>query len=114
MTLFSDFVRATRIAKGFTLVYGATLLGVSASYLRDIERGSRELTDDKIDVMAEVYGIDRDLLYYLAGRFAPDLRNLDPKIMEYRLFLLREDIETVRKLMRDPVTVQREYRNAQY
>lgn len=107
-TLFSDYVRSVRIDKNIGLMQAATELGVEPSYLRDIERGSREVSDDVIEKMAGVYGEERDLLFYLAGRFAPELRNHDPKIMAYRLFLLREDIETVRGLMRDPLEVRRE------
>lgn len=54
---------------------------ISPQYLNDIEHDRRSPSSDRmVQQFAEALGIDRDWLYYLAGRFPDDIR--DKKLSE--------------------------------
>lgn len=50
-------------------------VAISPQYLNDIEHDRRSPSSDHmVQQFADVLGIDRDWLYYLAGRFPEDVR----------------------------------------
>jgi len=51
----------------------AEVLGISASYLSDIEHGNRGVTVELIARCAEALKVDSDILYFHAGLLAPDM-----------------------------------------
>ena len=54
---------------------------ISPQYLNDIEHDRRSPSSDRmVQQFADALGIDRDWLYYLAGRFPDDIR--DKKLSE--------------------------------
>ena len=54
---------------------------ISPQYLNDIEHDRRSPSSDRmVQQFADALGIDRDWLYYLAGRFPEDVR--DKKLSE--------------------------------
>jgi transcriptional regulator with XRE-family HTH domain len=49
---------------------------ISPQYLNDIEHDRRSPSSDRmVQQFADALGIDRDWLYYLAGRFPEDIRD---------------------------------------
>ena len=73
----------------------AGFIGVSPQEVCDIELGRRTPSDKVIDSIAKVLAFDRDLLYYLLGRIAPDLqgkRDVDQALARFRRDLSRDPI----------------------
>lgn len=61
----SPFLRAERVARGFTIEQFSTEVGISRQYLSDIEAGRRLLKrrPDLIKKMADVLGVPVTKLY---------------------------------------------------
>lgn len=55
----------------------AAALNLSPQYLHDIEAGTRNPTSDAfIETVHATLGISQDLLYFAAGKFPPNLREV--------------------------------------
>jgi transcriptional regulator with XRE-family HTH domain len=65
---------------------------ISPQYLNDIEHDRRSPSSDRmVQQFADVLGINRDWLYYLAGRFPEDVRvrNLTEKEVTHAMLAFR-------------------------
>ena len=72
---FGKYIRAKRLAMGYNLDQFATLSGISLGYLSLIERGKRNPPKtEKINVIADLLGVRRDNLLYLAKRLPNDVQ----------------------------------------
>ncbi|CAE6779018.1 helix-turn-helix domain-containing protein [Nitrospira defluvii] len=81
MTTFGLAISQARKDKGWALKDLASRVlredgnAISPQYLNDIEHDRRSPSSDHmVKQFAEALGIDRDWLYYLAGRFPEDVR----------------------------------------
>ena len=78
---FGDFIARKREEKDITLREMASMMGVSAPFVSDVEKDRRNPYDferlDKLAGILELSGDERDLMFDLAGRkrntVAPDL-----------------------------------------
>ena len=78
---FGTCLREKRTAKGYTLRKFAALVGVSATYLSQVEQEHvMTPTADRIKRMAEILDENADVLIALAGRLPDDLTAI---IMEH-------------------------------
>lgn len=84
---FGSAISDARKAKGWALKDLAARVRreddepISPQYLNDIEHDRRSPSSDRmVQQFADALGIDRDWLYYLAGRFPDDIR--DKKLSE--------------------------------
>jgi transcriptional regulator with XRE-family HTH domain len=75
---FGDLLRATRVAKGYTLRKFAELVDVSPTYLSQIEQGKveRPPTAERVRAMAMALGQNADEWIALAGRVPDDVREI--------------------------------------
>ena len=71
MTLGS-YIRAKRKEHGLQMTQLAQELGVSLSLMHDFEKGRRQAVRF-LPALAQILQLDLDYLYYLAGRWPPDL-----------------------------------------
>ncbi len=76
--VFGDLLRATRIAKGYSLRKFAGMADMSPTYLSQIEQGKSKLppTAARVRTMAELLGQDPDEWTALAGRVPEDLTDI--------------------------------------
>ncbi|ANL43363.1 MULTISPECIES: helix-turn-helix domain-containing protein [Rhizobium] len=79
---FGSAISVARKAKGWALKDLAARVRreddepISPQYLNDIEHDRRSPSSDRmVQQFADALGIDRDWLYYLAGRFPDDIRD---------------------------------------
>ena len=70
-------LRARRQALGWTQRAVADRVGLSPQYLHDLELDRRGGSDPVLERLAATLGLSAEWLYYLAGRYPPDLRGLD-------------------------------------
>lgn len=71
---FGQYVRRQRMDKGITLRSFAKQLGVSPTYISQIEQGNfSPPAEERVVGMAQLLGEDVDELLALAGRVADDL-----------------------------------------
>jgi transcriptional regulator with XRE-family HTH domain len=84
---FGGAISEARKAQGWALKDLASRVlredeeAISPQYLNDIEHDRRSPSSDRmVQQFADALGIDRDWLYYLAGRFPQDVR--DKKLSE--------------------------------
>jgi len=71
---FGEALREKRVAKGFSLRKFALLVGVSPTYLSQVEQGNVDPpTADRVKRMADLLGENPDEWIALAGRVAEDL-----------------------------------------
>lgn len=76
---FGDVLREKRMAKGISLRKFADQVGVSPTYLSQVEQGNIDPpTAERVRKMAEILGENADELIALAGRVPEDL----PKIIQ--------------------------------
>lgn len=88
---FGDVLRQTRIAKGFSLRKFAELVGVSPTYLSQVEQGNVDPpTAERVKRMAELLGESSDEWIALAGRVPDDLSKIIQKEPTEMPELLRE------------------------
>jgi transcriptional regulator with XRE-family HTH domain len=74
---FGALVREKRTARGISLRKFAELVGVSATYLSQVEQGNCDPpTAERVRRMAEILGENSDELTALAGRVPDDLQRL--------------------------------------
>jgi transcriptional regulator with XRE-family HTH domain len=100
---FGSRLRDKRIAKGFSLRKFAELVGVSPTYLSQVEQGNvQPPTADRVKRMAELLGENPDEWIALAGRVPEDLPPIIQKQPTAMPELLREasglTAEQLRKL----------------
>ena len=71
---FGIRIRQARKVLSLTQKDTARRIGMSAQYLNDIERDRRAPPSDNfIEALADALVIQRDVLYFYAGRLPPDL-----------------------------------------
>jgi transcriptional regulator with XRE-family HTH domain len=74
---FGDILREKRLAKGFSLRKFAELVGVSPTYLSQVEQGNVDSpTAERVKCMAELLGENSDGWIALAGRVPDDLSEI--------------------------------------
>ena len=100
---FGGAISDARKAKGWALKDLATKIlredegPISPQYLNDIEHDRRNPSSDRmVQQFADALGIDRDWLYYLAGRFPDDVRdkNLSSKQVTELMVAFRRKLDT--------------------
>jgi transcriptional regulator with XRE-family HTH domain len=75
---FGDLLRENRVAKNISLRKFAEQVGVSPTYLSQVEQGNMDPpTAERVKKMAEILGVNPDEWVALAGRVPDDL----PKII---------------------------------
>lgn len=100
MNLFGDHIRQRREElkaenRDFSVRKVAARIGVEPSYLSKIERGEQAPpSEEKIKVLAEVLGEDRDVLLALAGKVSSDLQ----EAIRRRPLLFAELIREIRDM----------------
>ncbi|CAN5266795.1 helix-turn-helix transcriptional regulator [soil metagenome] len=108
---FGQALRDIRLEKGFGLRKFAELVGVSPTYLSQVEQGNVDPpTADRVQRMAEILGENPDEWIALAGRVPGDLPEIIQKHTEVpdllravkgltadQLRRLREDAERMKK-----------------
>ncbi len=88
---FGPLVREKRTAKGISLRKFAEMVGVSATYLSQVEQGNCDPpTAERVRRMAEILGENADELTALAGRVPADLTRLLQKHPARLAAFLRE------------------------
>jgi len=99
---FGSAISNARKAKGWALKDLATRVlredeePISPQYLNDIEHNRRSPSSDRmVQQFADALGIDRDWLYYLAGRFPDDIRgkNLSQKQVSEAMVAFRRKLD---------------------
>ena len=94
MKTLGEFIRQRRRELGLfgrevvAAVCNADGTPISIPYLVDLERDRREPSDSVLNQLVTVLRLDADMLFFLEGRGAPDLR------------LGKVDIETLRDALR--------------
>jgi len=72
-----EFIRQTRLTKGYSLREFANMVDVSPTYMSKIERGEfAPPSADKIIVIANKLGLNSDLLLAMAGKLSPELTEM--------------------------------------
>lgn len=99
---FGQFVRDRRTAKELSLRKFAELVGVSPTYLSQVEQGNCDPpTAERVRRMAEILGENADELTALAGRVPDDL----PRILQKQPARLAAFIREVSDLTADQLEV---------
>jgi|SRR3984893_1010613 transcriptional regulator with XRE-family HTH domain len=70
---FGEAVRRQRLAKGLGVRELARALGLSASYISDIEHDRRTPSEIVLRALAHVLGADTDVLMTLSGRLGDEV-----------------------------------------
>jgi len=88
---FGDLLRATRIAKGYSLRKFAELSDTSPTYLSQIEQAKNERppAEERVRRIAELLGQDADEWVALAGRVPEELTDIIKKEPQAMPALLR-------------------------
>jgi len=91
-SVFGDLLRATRIAKGYSLRKFAELVDLSPTYVSQIEQGKLERppTAERVRSMAELLGENTDEWIALVGRVPADLSKIIQRQPTQMPELLRE------------------------
>jgi transcriptional regulator with XRE-family HTH domain len=88
---FGEVLRETRIAKGFGLRKFAEMVGISPTYLSQVEQGKiSPPTTERVTVMAKLLNTDSDAWIGLAGRTPEDVEAIIQKQPSELPQLLRE------------------------
>jgi transcriptional regulator with XRE-family HTH domain len=99
---FGRFVRDRRTAKDLSLRKFAELVGVSPTYLSQVEQGNCDPpTAERVRRMAEILGENADELTALAGRVPDDL----PRLLQKQPARLAAFIREVSDLTADQLEV---------
>ena len=102
---FGQLLREKRIEKGFSLRKFAQLVGVSPTYLSQVEQGNVDPpTADRVNRMAELLGENPDEWIALAGRVPEDL----PEIIQKQSIAVPDLLRAVRGLTADQLRRLRE------
>lgn len=112
-TTFGQFLREKRVEKGFSLRKFAELVGVSPTYLSQVEQDNVDPpTADRVKRMAELLGESVDEATALAGRLTEDLPEIireSPKGVPGLLRAVRGlTVEQLRKLQDDAEKMKKE------
>ena len=95
---FGQFLRDKRVAKGFSLRNFAELVGISPTYLSQVEQDNVDPpTADRVKRMAELLGESVDEWTALAGRLTEDL----PEIIRKEPSAVPDLLRAVRGLTAD-------------
>jgi transcriptional regulator with XRE-family HTH domain len=88
---FGDLLRATRVAKGYSLRKFAELSDTSPTYLSQIEQAKNERppAEERVRRIAELLGQDADEWVALAGRVPEELTDIIKKEPQAMPALLR-------------------------
>ena len=110
---FGQLLREKRVAKGFSLRKFAELVGISPTYLSQVEQDNVDPpTADRVKRMAELLGESVDEWTALAGRLTEDLPDIirqSPTAVPDLLRALRGlTPEQLRKLRDDAERMQKE------
>lgn len=93
MPSFGKTIRKARLEKGYSLNQFAILAGISSAYLSLIERGLiKPPVDSKVKQIADLLGIHRDDLMYLAKRLPEDVQAIVDKDPESVARMIRKNI----------------------
>ncbi len=99
---FGTLVREKRMAKGISLRKFAELVGVSATYLSQVEQGNYDPpTAERVRRMAEILGENSDELTARAGRVPDDF----PRLLEKHPACLAAFIREASELTPDQLYV---------
>jgi transcriptional regulator with XRE-family HTH domain len=110
---FGETLREKRLAKGYSLRKFAELVGVSPTYLSQVEQGNVDPpTAERVRRMAELLGESADEWIALAGRVPEDLPGIIQKQPTELPDLLRAvkglNAEQLRKLRDDAERMKKE------
>ena len=106
---FRRLLREKRVEKGFSLRKFAKLVGISPTYLSQVEQGKIEKppTAERVKKMAELLGENPDEWIGLAGRVPDDLSEIIqrqptelPKLLREANGLSAEQLQRLRKHLR--------------
>ena len=90
---FGEAIRERRLEKGYGLNQLAMWAGLSPAYLSMIERGLKPPPiDQKVRQIADLLGLHRDDLMYLAHRLPPDVQEIAEREPEKVAKLVRKNI----------------------
>lgn len=104
---FGQVLREKRLAKGISLRKFATMVGVSPTYLSQVEQGNVDPpTAERVRKMAEILGENVDEWTARAGRVQDDL----PSIIQSRPNSIPELLRTTKSLT--PEQIQKLLRHA--
>lgn len=102
---FGEALRERRVAKGFSLRKFAELVGVSPTYLSQVEQGNvMPPTAERVKRMAELLGENPDEWIALAGRVPEDL----PEIIQKQPTEVPDLLRAVKGLTADQLRKLRE------
>ena len=97
MTELGEYLRGRRMAlyetdREFSVTRVAQRVGVTPSYLSQVERGLTQSppSEETLTALADHLGLDRDVVLALAGKVAADLRETIVKRPQLFAQLLRE------------------------
>jgi transcriptional regulator with XRE-family HTH domain len=76
MSKFSAYIIEWRHYIGLSQKELAGILKLSQQYINDLERGRRNPSNAVLQKLVQSTGLDRDYLYWLTGRFSPDLTSM--------------------------------------
>ena len=106
---FRQMLRAKRLEKGFSLRKFAELVGISPTYLSQVEQGKIEKppTAERVKKMAELLGENPDEWIGLAGRVPEDLSEIIqnqptemPELLREASSLSSEQLQRLRRHLR--------------
>lgn len=108
---FGDVLREKRIAKGISLRKFAEQVGVSPTYLSQVEQNNMDPpTAERVRKMAEILDENADELIALAGRLPEDLPKIIQKQPTQIPELLREASGLTAEQLRQLVEKARKFR----
>lgn len=103
--VFGEALRQKRIEKGFSLRKFAELVGISPTYLSQVEQGNVDPpTAERVECMAKILEENADEWIALAGRIAEDL----PEIIQKQPTELPDLLRAVKGLTADQLRKLRE------
>jgi len=110
---FGQLLREKRISKGFSLRKFATLVGISPTYLSQVEQDNVDPpTADRVKKMAELLGENVDEWTSLAGRLTEDLPEIIREAPTAVPDLLRAvrglNVDQLRRLREDAERMKKE------
>ena len=69
-----SYIKSVRRKKGLPQGKTANQLMITGQYLNDLESNRRSPSDDVLERLSALIGLDSDYAFYLIGKFPPDLR----------------------------------------
>jgi len=74
MERFGEFIKRLRTEKGFNQTQLAAKIGLDSGGLSKIETGKKDLKEDKLTLLAKIFGISIDEIkkQYFSDKFAED------------------------------------------